>query len=158
MKAYLPPVDYNLSLKPAAVDLCKVLGLTSDYETECLTALLCVDRPLFASEFPTLTSVSRTKVYGSLKRLGKAGLVTSMKIDEEALEKPELWGWLPERRKNQYLREHFAGVNFYTVNVPYIRSLYYLWTTEFYQRKLRIGKLMDVLEPREIPEPMEVEV
>jgi len=148
IKNRLPPVNLNLKIKRNAKDLIELLNL-SDYEGKVLTVLLASPRPMIASEITNYCKVARTKVYGTLNSLIRKGLVTNITIDEDLIEKPDIWEWWPDHRQKEFKRQYFIGVKLFALNHEYIRDFYYTWTTEIFKKKSRIGKVIEGIKVSE---------
>ena len=148
IKNRLPPVDLDLEIKRNAQDLIEILNL-SGYEGIVLTILLASPRPMIVSEITNHCKVPRTKVYSTLNSLIRKGLATSITIDEDLIEKPDIWEWWPAKRRNEFLRQHFIGIKIFALNHEYIRDVYYTWTTEIFQKKSRILKVIEGIEASE---------
>ena len=148
IKNRLPPVNLNLEIKRNARDLIELLHL-SDYEGKVLTVLLASPRPMIASEITNYCKVARTKVYETLRSLIRRGLVTKITIDEDLIEKPDIWEWWPESRKKGFERRNFVGILIFELNHEYIRDFYFTWTTEIFQKKARIGKVIEGIKASE---------
>ncbi|GAI84148.1 unnamed protein product [marine sediment metagenome] len=148
IKNRLPPVNLNLEIKRNAKDLIEILNL-SVYEGIILTILLASPRPMIASEITNFCKVPRTKVYYTLRNLVRKGPVITITIDEDLIEKPEVWEWWPDYRRNEFLRQYFIGIKIFALNHEYIRDVYYTWTTEIFQKKSRIKKVIEGIEASE---------
>ena len=148
IKNRLPPVNLNLEIKRNAQDLIELLNL-SIYEGKVLTVLLASPRPMIASEITNHCRVPRTKVYSTLNSLIKKGLVSLITIDEDLIEKPDIWEWWPNHRQNEYKRQYFIGVKLFALNHEYIRDYYLTWTTEIFKKKSRIGKVIEGIKVSE---------
>ena len=149
-----PPVDYDPEIAELADSLLKTLKL-GEYEGGILRVLLASSRPLCAGEVANLCTVPRTKTYHAFIAMVKRGLATEYVIAEEDLEKPDIWEWWGKKNRRAYLSRHNVGVQYYTVNLPYLKSLYDVWCADFQSRQERVGKLLDLLEKRAAPKKEE---
>jgi len=147
MRRKLEPVSINLEAKELAKALTGSLDLTG-YERQVLNVLLAAPRPFRAREITYFCEVPRSKVYYTLRRLVDNGLVVEYKRLEDEVDKPPIYEYWPDRKKREWRTTHDVGILFFAPNVPYLKDLYLTWSTEFYSRKLAIGKLLDLLEAR----------
>lgn len=145
--AKLPPLNLDPDIMNMMNDFAAELDLTS-YQTGAMKVLVGANRPVMASEISNYSHVPRTKVYGSLKKLVQRGLVVKMVAFEEDIEKPDIWEWWPQSKRDKFLAQNFVGLTFFAVNHEYLRDLYLTWSTKYYRLKVLVGAMVDAVAPQ----------
>ena len=149
----LSPLNINLKAKELAITLVEILDLTQ-YEKDVMRIMLSIDRVIIGSELPNYGTIPRTKAYSILKSLEKRGLVESLTLSMDDIDKPDIYEYWPEKNRTSFQAQRFVGVHFYKINLEYIKDLYYTWSTEYFTRKQKISELLEILDSRK---PLELE-
>ena len=82
-----------------------------------------------------LSGVPRTKVYGTIKVLSKAGLVELFIIDLDATKLPNIWPFWPAKKQNSFMKANRVGLQVFK---PVREAI-----TQAYERKERAWKIIE---------------
>lgn len=101
------------------------------YESKILSCLLAATSPLSARNLMFLSGVPRTKVYGTLKALNKAGLVNLCMIDIVPDKLPEIYEWWPEHKQGTFMKSFCISLHVYSPDREAVEQAYKRHTEAF---------------------------
>ena len=151
-KNRLPNPGINPEIMTFSKDLCSILNLNG-YESEIVGVLAATKRPMIAAEISNFCSVPRTKIYGTVKKLVQLGLLSCIEVNEDSIELPKTWEWwwkdeketIMGPKQKAFLKRYFIGISIYGLNVEYIRDVFFNWSTEMFEMKQRVEKVIEYM-------------
>ena len=100
-------IDADFMIK--AQGLIPLVFKLTQYELAVYTALLALEKPVKARQIALLSGIPRTKVYGALKGLRIAGMVTLILNDIDLEDLPKIWEYWPDKNRQMFMTAKKRG-------------------------------------------------